>query len=1032
MNALISWSVKHRALVVVLVVIFAVLGSLFASRIRLDAFPDLTNVQVQVLTSSAGMSSGEVELLVTAPIERALSGTPNVEQIRSLSRTGISAITVVFRDGTDLWLARQLVSERVALAMEDIPETAGRPEIAPPSTGLGEVFQFIVRSDRHTAGELTRIYESIIVPRLRTVQGVVEVNGWGASAPELHIFADPWRMAATDVTIEDIRAAVEAEIGREAGGAQTLHQEQILVRGIANPDSPEALGAIAIRGRGADALLVRDVARIERGVALDVGIGSANGEGQAIFAMVQLLAGEDARTVVKNVRVQLDDVMEALPDGVEIEVIYDREKLVSGTLKTVATSLTEGGLLVILVLLALLGDLRAGLVVASIIPLAMIGALAGLRALGMSGNLMSLGAIDFGLIVDGTIVVVESIMAMELANKANLQEKVATYTKKVARPVLFAVGILIAVYLPILAMWGVEGKLFRPMAVTVLLALATALVLTFTWVPAIASWVLRPTGHKRTKIAALLERAYHPALAHGLKHPKIYVAGAIALVAISGVLATQLGVAFVPRLEEGDIVVQTGRPASISVEQALIEATRIEAIVLSFPEVTAVASRTGSPALATDPMGMEEADILLHLLPKKEWTTATTTEGLMSAIADRIEEQAPGASITMSQPIEMRFNELLEGITGDVGVKIFGPDLDTLATLGREVAEVLASVKGGTDVAPPQSEGVPSLDVHVDTEQAARVGIRARDILAMTSAVQRGHEVGRIVDGAFRNAVIVRLDMPEGAELAQLPIALGGGHAVPLQDVARIERTSSPASILREQGNRRVVVEANVRGRDLGEYVAESRQRIADEVELPPGYWIEWSGKLEQLKVAAFRTALMLPAVLALILLMLRGAFGRFKPGMLIFLNVPVAASGGVLALAVRGLPLSMSAIVGFIALFGIAVMNGIVMVSRIRELHVEHDAEHAAELAAHERFRPVIMTAAVAGIGFVPMALNTSLGAEVQRPLATVVIGGLMTATLLTLVLLPALYVWWFRDEDPSLQRADALGPASVPPDPT
>lgn len=1013
MNGIIGWSVRHRALVVVFVILFAVLGSFSASKLRLDAFPDLTNVQVQVLTNSPGMSSNEVELLVTAPLERTLAGTPNVELIRSLSRTGISAITVVFKDGTDLWLARQLVSERVSLALEDIPETAGMPEVAPPSTGLGEVFQFIVKSDRHSIGELTRLFESDITPRLRSVPGIVELNAWGASSPELHIFADPWRLAATGLSLGELEDALIREIGREAGGALPDGAEQMLVRGIANPDTPELLEAIPIRGSGPEALYLRDVARIERGAALDVGLGSANGEGQVIFAMAQLLAGEDARSVVKEVRSQLERVITTLPEGVEVEVIYDREKLVTGTLKTVAKSLTEGGLLVILILLLLLGDLRAGLLVASIIPLSMLGALSGLRALGISGNLMSLGAIDFGLIVDGTIVVVESIMAMEIVKGASMQTRVAEQSQKVARPVFFAVGILIAVYLPILAMWGVEGKLFRPMAVTVLLALFTALVLTFTWIPAVASWVIKPTGHTRTRLAAFLERLYSPALDLGLSKPKIFSVLAIVLVLGSGFLATRLGVAFVPRLEEGDIVVQTGRPASISVEQALAEATRIEQIVMSFPEVTAVASRTGSPALATDPMGMEEADILLHLLPRKEWTTAKSTEGLMSAIADRIEEQAPGAAVTMSQPIEMRFSELLEGIAGDVGVKVFGPDLDELTSLGQQVAQILSSTEGGVDVAPPHSEGVPSLDVHVSPDRAGRYGLRADDVLNMTTAVQRGHEVGKVVDGAFRNAVVLRLELPQGTELAQVPVSLPDGPALPLGEVADFQRSESPATILREQGNRRVVVEANVRGRDLGAYVEEARSRIDKEIDLPSGYWIEWSGKYEQLRVAATRTGLMIPVVLALILLMLRGAFGRFKPGLLIFLNVPVAASGGVIALALRGLPLSMSAIVGFIALFGIAVMNGIVMVSRMREYHENHDATYAAYTAAHERFRPVIMTAAVAGIGFVPMALNTGLGAEVQRPLATVVIGGLVTATLLTLVLLPSLYVVWFKSED-------------------
>lgn len=1015
MNAIIAWSVRHRALVVILVAIFTVLGTLGSSRLRLDAFPDLTNVQVQVLTNAPGMSSNEVELLITTPLERALAGTPNVEQIRSLSRTGVSAITVVFKDRTDLYLARQLVSERVNLALEDIPQSAGQPEIAPPSTGLGEVFQFIVRSDEHSPGELSRIFESMIAPRLQTVPGIVEVNAWGAAPPELHILLDPWRLATTGLRIDEIRDAVAQEIRREPGGAQLHGDEQTLVRGLANPDSPDALAQIPLRGQGPHALYLGDIATIEHAHALDVGVGSANGEGRVIFAMAQLLAGEDARRVVKDVRTQLEDVETSLPDGVEVEVIYDRAKLVNGTLKTVAKSLTEGGLLVILVLFALLGDLRAGLVVASIIPLSMLGALSGLGLLGMSGNLMSLGAIDFGLIVDGTIVLVESIMAMEIAQRVGFKDRVIAQSQKVSRPVLFAIGVIIVVYLPILAMWGVEGKLFRPMATTVLLALTTALILTFTWIPAISSWVLKPTGDKRTRLAQWLEARYSTALDHALTHPRFYIGAAILTLLGSGLLATQLGVAFIPRLEEGDMVIQTGRPASITLDKALEEATRIERVALSFPEVIAVGSRTGSPALATDPMGMEEADILLHLRPQKEWTTARTTEDLMSAIAERIEREAPGAAVTMSQPIEMRFNELLEGITGDVGIKVFGPDLDVLNRIGADIAHILDSIPGSADVTPPQAEGATSLNVHISPEKTARYGLHAKDITDLTTAVQRGHEAGRIVDGAFQDAVMLRLDLPADEVLKDLPLPLPHGPALPLQDVASLESTSTPAAILREQGTRRIVVESNVRGTDLGQFVDTAQDRIAQEVELPPGYWIEWSGKFEQLRTAATRTALMLPAVLLLILIMLRGAFGRFKPGLLIFLNVPIAACGGILALYLRGLPLSMSAIVGFIALFGVAVMNGVVLVSRIQELHREHDAEHAAHHAAHERFRPVIMTAAVAGIGFVPMALNTTIGAEVQRPLATVVIGGLVTATLLTLLVLPSLYVLWFRNEDPT-----------------
>lgn len=1013
MNAIVEWSVRNRALVVLLVVGLAIAGIFTSSKLRLDAFPDLTNIQVQILTTSPGMSAEEVELLVTTPVERALAGIPGLDTTRSLSRTGVSAVTAVFKDDTDIWRARQLVGERLSSAAENIPESAGMPELGPPTTGLGEVFQFVIQSDVHSPGELTRIYESILVPRLRNVPGIVEVNAWSASAPELHVMVDPWRLAATGTSLEEVQAALSKAIGRASGGAIVHGPEQTLVFGSSNPDNAESLEAVIIRGSGPHALRVGDVAQVIPSTALDVGVGSANGNGAAIFAMAQLISGGDARTVVAQTRSELDEAIKALPAGVSVEVIYDRERLVTNTLKTVAKSLTESGILVILILFLLLGDFRAGLVVASVIPLSMIGALSGLKFLGISGNLMSLGAIDFGMIVDGTIVVVESIMAFELAKRAQLPELVIQSSQRVAKPVLFAFGILIIVYIPILAMWGVEGKLFRPMATTVLIALSTALVLTFTWIPAISSWILRPKGEHRTWIIRKLEGLYHPVLNTGLKRPKLALLASAVLFLFSGFIAYLMPVEFIPRLQEGDIVIQTTHPASISADQALRESTRIEKVALEFPEVLGVASRTGSAALATDPMGMEQADILLHLRPKSEWTTASTTEGLMSAIAERVQQVAPGASINMTQPIEMRFNELLEGITGDVGVRIFGPDLHVLAQLGDQTASILNSIEGSADVVAPQSDGVASVRVNVDPMKSGIYGVPAETILGMTQAVQRGHEVGKVVDGAFRNAVVVRLDLPQGYDIRELPVVLSNGIAVPLEAIADVERTDVPGVVLHENGQRRVVVVSNVRGRDLGAFVEEARSRIDQELVLPEGYWIEWSGRLEQLRTAATRLGIMLPLTLIVILILLRAAFGRYKPGILIFTNVPIAISGGLFALAVRDLPLSVSAMVGFIALAGVAIMNGIVMVSRMIELQHDHNARDAAELAAKERFRPVLMTAAVAGFGFVPMAINTGVGAEVQRPLATVVIGGILTATFLTLVIVPSLYAWWFSSED-------------------
>lgn len=1013
MGALINFSVRHRIAVALVVVVLAVLGTWSATRLPLDAFPDLTNVQVQVVTASPGMNSEEVELLVTVPIERAISGTPGLVELRSLSRTGISSVTAIFESGTDLYFARQLINERLNAALEDIPDSAGRPEMGPPTTGLGEVFQFTLASDITPVHELTRILERDIELRLRAIPGVVEVNAWGAPPPEFHVELDPFALANRGLETEEVATRLREALGRATGGADVQGSEQLLVRGLANPTSTEELAAIVMRGAGADALRLEDVASIRERPALSVGFGSQNGEGQALFVMVQLLAGADARSVAANVRTEMESIMETLPDDLRYEPVYDREKLISSTLHTVERSLVEGGLLVIVVLLLLLGNLRAGLIVASVIPLSMIGALNGLRLFGVSGNLMSLGAIDFGMIVDGTIVVVESIVGMKLAHDGSFGEAVARQTRKMARPVIFAVSILMLVYLPVLLMWGVEGKLFRPMAITVLCALGTALLLTFTWVPALSSWLLKPEGEHRTPITRALEAVYRPLLKATMRHPLISSLIAVAIFTASLVVGSGLGVEFVPRLEEGDIVVQTERPASISPEQALEEAGRIEAILREFPEVVAVASRTGSPAVATDPMGLEQADILVHLAPRDEWVSASSTEELMSVFSARLEREAPGALFNMTQPIEMRFNELLEGITSDVGIKIYGPDHDTLVQLGQQVAEVLHDVQGAADIKAPQVEGVPGVDIVLRAEELNAYGLDAAAVLQSVQLVQRGIETGRVVRGAFQDPVILRFNEALGVPLSEIPVLVPTGGSVPLGELAEVRQSETPARIQREEANRRVVVEANVRGRDLGSFVQQAQRVIREEVELPDGYWLGWSGRYEQLRSAATRTAILLPAVLLAIILMLRATFGRFKPGMLIFLNVPMATTGGIFALALRGLPISMSAVVGFIALFGIAVMNGIVMVSRTRELHQQTGARDAARRSALERFRPVMMTAAVAGIGFVPMALNTGMGAEVQRPLATVVIGGLVTATALTLLILPTIYAVGFRSED-------------------
>ena len=1007
---IIEKSVQFRWMVLLGTLGFIALGLWSFQETRFDAFPDLTNVQVQILTASPGMASEEVELLVTRPIERALSGVPGAAEIRSLSRTGISAITVVFDDETDIWLARQLIKERLDGARDDIPPSAGTPELAPPTTGLGEVYQFTLTSDRHSAQALHRIFERDVAPRLRTIDGVVEVNAWGGGAPQLHVRVDPFKMSALKLSLGDLEDALRGSLGIASGGAIVSGSEQRLVRAVANPSEPQALEALPIKKGPGGELFLRDVARVTEAPALTTGLGSADGHGEAMFVVVQLLAGADALKVVDAVQQRSEEVQASLPDGVKMEVVYDRKKLVGNTLQTVAKSLLEGGLLVVFVLLLFLGDLRAGLLVASVIPLSMLGAFIGLNALGFSGNLMSLGAIDFGIIVDPTIVVIESIVALTLGREL-WGKAIVKKTQRVARPVFFATGILLLVYLPVLLMVGTEGKLFRPMAVTVLLALATALVLSFTYIPAIASLIIKPKGDHQPWFARGLRKVYAPILSVFLRRPSLAVLLMLLFLGASVWTGSTLGVEFVPRLEEGDMVIQTERLPSLSPELALSEATRIEKIVMSFPEVERIASRTGAPGLATDPMGLEEADILVLLAPRSGWTTADSTEGLVEAISSRIEAEAPGAALTFTQPIEMRFNELLEGITSDVGVTLYGPDLDTLMRLAQEVAAELEKIEGAADVAPPIMDGIPSYDVKIDAERLAKYPISAQEVLAMVSTIQRGREVGSVIRGAFRDPVLLKVDWPDDMPLQDMPLTLPNGHTIPLSEVASVEEVQRATTIEREAGSRRVIIEANVRGRDIGSFVQEAQERLK-KIDLPDGYWMDWSGKYEQLKEAATRMSIMIPIIIFLILGALHLALQNIRLALLISLNVPIAASGGILALWWMRLPLSMSAIVGFIALFGIAVMNGIVMISRAQELRPLHGTAAAAKLSALERLRPVMMTASTDAIGFLPMALATGVGAEVQRPLATVVIGGLITSTLLTLFVLPSLYGRFFHGE--------------------
>jgi cobalt-zinc-cadmium resistance protein CzcA len=831
---------------------------------------------------------------------------------------------------------------------------------------------------------------------------------------------DPFALAARDLALAEVQRAIGQALGLAPGGGMASGYEQSQVRAVSYPRDTAALGEVVV----APGVVLSDVAKVVEGGALTVGLGTADARGEGLFVMVQLLADADARSTVAGVRERLAEIEGTLESGIELIMVYDREKLVTSTLTTVAKSLAEGALLVIIILFILLGDLRAGLLVASVIPLSLLGAFLGLRVFGYSGNLMSLGAIDFGLVVDGTIVVIESLVGLTVLAKGGVPgadgreafaRRIALNTARVARPVLFAVFILGLVYVPILLLWGTEGKLFRPMALTVLFALGTALFMTFTYVPALASLMIKPKGDHTTVVIRFAQRVHRPMLDGAVKRPLVAALVSVGAIAGAVVLALGMGVEFVPRLEEGDMVVQTKRLPSLSPSTALVEATRVEAAIMRSPEVLSIATRVGSPAVATDPMGLEEGDVLVHLAPRDAWRKGFGREDLVAEINSNIETFAPGAELNFTQPIEMRFSELLEGITADVGVQIFGPDLGVLLGLGQEVASRLERVAGAADTVAPAVEGIPQVEAKVDAGHVARYGLSPEVVLDFVSALRRGRVVGRVPRGGFLDEVVVRLDVPPAVRLADLPIVLPARAdgtfppALPLSELASLETIEIPSVIHRLEASRRVIVTTNVRGRDMGSFVEEAKQALAD-LELPTGYRLAWKGKFEQLAVAGERMAILVPAVLFAILGILYVVFRNWRAALLIFLNVPVAVSGGLFTLWLVGLPLSMSAIVGCIALFGVAVMNGVVLMTRLTELTPRLGAKQAALSGARERFRPVLTTAAVAGIGFVPMAIATGVGAEVQRPLAIVVIGGLVTATALTLVVLPALYARVFR----------------------
>ncbi|MRV75147.1 CusA/CzcA family heavy metal efflux RND transporter [Duganella sp. FT92W] len=1029
---LIRLAIGHRWLVMLAVLGMAAIGIYHYQRLPIDAVPDITNVQVQINTSAPGYSPLEVEQRITYPLESVMAGLPKLEQTRSLSRYGLSQVTVIFKDGTDIYFARQLVTQRLQEAGDKLP--AGIvPVMGPISTGLGEIFLWTVESDPgakkadgspYTPTDLREIQDWIVKPQLRQVPGVTEINSIGGYARQYHVTPDPAKLSAHGLAWKDVVSAIERNNGNVGAGFIERHGEQLLVRAPGQVQSLDDLRNTILNNVQGVPVRVRDVASVEPGAELRSGAATENGR-EVVLGTVFMLVGENSRVVAQAVARKMAVINNTLPPGVKAVPVYDRTVLVDKAINTVRQNLLEGAVLVIAILFLFLGNLRAAVITAMVIPLAMLFTFTGMAGYKVSANLMSLGALDFGIIIDGAVVIVENCVR-RLAHAQQQQGRLLTRDERFSevfaaarearRPLLFGQLIIMVVYLPLFALSGVEGKMFQPMAFTVVAALAGAMVLSLTFVPAaVALFIGERVAEKEIRLMDMARRTYEPMLARALARPALVVTTAVVLVVLSGLLATRMGREFVPSLNEGDIALQALRIPGTSLTQSLDMQKKLEAgLKARFPEIDRIFARTGTAEIASDPMPPNISDGYIMLKPESAWPAPRRSRAeLIGAIQEEAEKYA-GNAYEFSQPIQLRFNELISGVRSDVAVKVFGDDMDVLSATGRQIAAVLQRVPGATDVKVEQTDGLPMLTVRIDREKTARYGLNIGDVQETLATATGGRHAGTLFEGDRRFDIVVRL--PETlrndvAALGRLPIALprngGTGAAyIPLAEVASLDFAPGPNQVSRENGKRRIVVSANVRDRDIGGFVADAERAIAAGVRIPPGYWTGWGGTFEQLQSATQRLQLVVPLALFLVLALLFAMFNNIRDGLLVFTGIPFALTGGIAALMLRGIPLSISAAVGFIALSGVAVLNGLVMIACIRALRDEGMPLHEAVVrGALDRLRPVLMTALVASLGFVPMALATGTGAEVQRPLATVVIGGILSSTALTLLVLPVLY---------------------------
>ncbi|WP_151809743.1 MULTISPECIES: efflux RND transporter permease subunit [unclassified Acinetobacter] len=1037
-DRIIQFSINNAIWVMMFVIAWIGVGIYSYQKLSIDAVPDITNVQVQINSQANGFTAPEVEQRITYPIENAMSGIPNLEQTRSISRYGLSQVTIIFKDGTDIYWARQLINQRLQEAKSALPDSID-PQMSPISTGLGEIYQWVVKAEpnakksdgsAYSAMDLREIQDWIIRPQLQRVQGVAEVNSIGGYNKTYVVSPDLTRLQQLQIPFTDLQDALQNNNENRGAGFIEENGQQLTVRVPGMLTSIKDIQNVTVATKNGLPIRVADVASVSIGHDLRTGGATYNGQ-ETVLGIAMMMMGENSKTIAKAIDQKVQEIQRSLPQGVVIETVYDRSSLVDKAIKTVAKNLIEGAILVIVILFIFLGNFRAALITACIIPLAMLFTLTGMAEQKISANLMSLGALDFGIIVDGAVVIVENCIR-RLAEAQHLKGRLLTRSerftevflaaKQARRPLIFGQIIIMVVYLPIFALAGVEAKMFHPMAMTVVLALLGAIILSVTFVPAaVALFVTGEVKEKESRWMMTLKKGYAGLLDKAYAFRYVVVTAAVSILILTSAIATRVGSEFAPQLSEGDFALQLMRAPSTGIEESLKIQENVEKQLLkAFPEIKAIFARTGTAEVATDVMPPNISDGIVLLKPHDQWPNPKETIDELRARMLQFVNQIPGNNSEFSQPIELRFNELISGVRSDIGVKIFGDDMQVLNQEAEKIAQQLRSIPGASEVKVEQTDGLPLLNVDVDHALAAQYGLSVKSIQDIVAASIGGQSVGQILQGDRRFDFVIRLqeNMRTPQQLAQLPIRLPNGGLIQLQDVAKVENILGLAQVSRENGKRRVIVTANVRDRDLGSFVQEMQSKLAQQ-KLPSGYWLGYGGQFENLASATARMQIVVPMALIMIFVLLMAVFSNFKDSLLVFSGVPFALSGGLVALWLRDIPLSMSAGVGFIALSGVAVLNGLVMLTFIKELRTTLDVHAATWKGAVLRLRPVLMTAFVASLGFIPMALATGTGAEVQRPLATVVIGGIISSTILTLVLLPVIYRWMNESKAKSAEHS-------------